>query len=119
MRKLYSLMLVIATVFVSCSQIDELLTENNGNTQITFSLTADGVEQTRAGESLRYVMAIYDETETNVVLAETEFTSSSFAVRLDPGKYTCLFWADYGSANYDATNLKNVALKDDATNALL
>ena len=116
MKKLYSLMLVIATVFVSCSQIDELLTENNGNTQVTFSLTADGVEQTRAGESMRYVMAIYDETETNVVLAETEFTSSSFAVRLDPGKYTCLFWADYGSANYDATNLKNVALKDDATN---
>lgn len=119
MRKLYSLMLVIAMVFVSCSQIDELLTETNGNTQVTFSPTVDGVEQTRADESLRYVMAIYDETETNVVLAETEFTSSSFAVRLDPGKYTCLFWADYGSANYDATNLKNVALKDDATNALL
>ena len=57
MKKLYSLMLVIATVFVSCSQIDELLTENNGNAQVTFSLTADGVEQTRAGESLRYVMA--------------------------------------------------------------
>lgn len=34
MRKLYSLMLVIAMVFVSCSQIDELLTENNGNTRI-------------------------------------------------------------------------------------
>ncbi|MGM9841404.1 MAG: leucine-rich repeat protein, partial [Candidatus Limisoma sp.] len=30
--------------------------------------------------------------------------------------YTCLFWADYGSENYDATNLKSVALKDDATN---
>ncbi|MDY4942294.1 MAG: hypothetical protein SO082_03725, partial [Candidatus Limisoma sp.] len=48
---------------------------------------------------------------------ETEFTTSSFAVLLAPGKYTCLFWADYGSANYDATNLKNVALKDDAANA--
>ena len=34
MKKLYSLMLVIAMVFVSCSQIDELLTKNNGNTRI-------------------------------------------------------------------------------------
>lgn len=34
MKNLYSLMLVIATVFVSCSKIDELLTENNGNSRI-------------------------------------------------------------------------------------
>lgn len=110
-------MLVIAAMFASCSHSDELLIGGKDAKEVTFSLTADGVEQTRAGEALRYVMAIYDETETNVVLAETEFTTSSFAVRLDPGNYTCLFWADYGSENYDAANLKSVALKDDATNA--
>ncbi|MGM9841341.1 MAG: hypothetical protein ACI31D_03970, partial [Candidatus Limisoma sp.] len=117
MKKVLSLMLVIATMFASCSQSDELLIGGNDAETVTFTLTADGVEQTRAGEALRYVMAIYDETETNVVLAETEFATSSFAVRLDPGNYTCLFWADYGSENYDAANLKSVAPKDDATNA--
>ncbi|MGM9833159.1 MAG: hypothetical protein ACI31A_05670 [Candidatus Limisoma sp.] len=116
MKKIFSLMLVLAAMLASCSQSDELLTVSKDAKEVTFSLTADGVEQTRAADALRYVMAIYDESETNVVLAETEFTTSSFAVRLDPGKYTCLFWADYGSENYDAANLKSVALKDAATN---
>ncbi|MGM9847828.1 MAG: hypothetical protein ACI31F_07745, partial [Muribaculaceae bacterium] len=42
---------------------------------------------------------------------------STFSVRLEPGKYTCLFWADYGDANYDAKSLKNIALQASPTNA--
>lgn len=115
MKKILSLMLGIAAMFASCSQSEELTAENNSAKEVTFSLTADNGVQTRAAGTLRYVMAIYDESATNVVLPATEFSSSSFAVRLDPGKYTCLFWADYGSTNYDATNLKSVALQDAAT----
>ncbi|MGM9733099.1 MAG: hypothetical protein ACI3YT_03130 [Prevotella sp.] len=115
MKKILSLMLGIAAMFASCSQSEELTAENDSPKQVTFSLTADNGVQTRAAGSLRYVMAIYDESGQSEVLPATEFSSSTFAVRLDPGKYTCLFWADYGSANYDASDLKSVALQDDAT----
>ena len=112
----YSFVFAVVAMLTSCSESDVLLAEDDNDTNVTFSLTADDVE-TRAAVDMRYVMAIYDETETNVVVAETEFTSSTFSVRLDPGKYTCLFWADFGSENYDATNLNDVELSDDATNA--
>ena len=115
MKKILSLMMGIAAMFASCSQSEEPVTQNNSDKQVTFSLTADNGVQTRATGTLRYVMAIYDETNTNVVVAATEFSSSTFAVRLDPGTYTCLFWADYGSTNYDASDLKSVALQDAAT----
>ena len=116
MKKILSLMLGIAAMFVSCSQSEEFVTQkNNSDKQVTFSLTADNGVQTRATGTLRYVMAIYDETNTTEVLAATVFNSSTFVVRLDPGTYTCLFWADYGSTNYDASDLKSVALKDAAT----
>ena len=115
MKKILSLMLGIAAMFASCSQSEELTAENNSAKEVTFSLTADNGVQTRATGTLRYVMAIYDESGQTEVLPATEFSSSSFAVRLYPGKYTCLFWADYGSTNYNATNLKSVALKDAAT----
>lgn len=115
MKKILSLMLGIVAMFASCSQSEELLTEGNNAKEVTFSLTADSQVQTRATGSLRYLMAIYDETGENVVVATTEFGSSIFAVRLDPGKYTCLFWADYGSGNYNASDLKSVVLQDGAT----
>lgn len=115
MKKILSLMLGIAAMFASCSQSEELTAENNSAKEVTFSLTADNGVQTRAAGTLRYVMAIYDESGQTEVLPATEFSSSSFAVRLDPGKYTCLFWADYGSTNYNATNLKSVVLQDAAT----
>lgn len=115
MKKILSLMLGIAAMFASCSQSEELTAENNSAKEVTFSLTADNGVQTRATGSLRYVMAIYDESGQTEVLSATEFSSSTFAVRLDPGKYTCLFWADYGSTNYNATNLKSVVLQDAAT----
>ena len=115
MKKILSLMLGIATMFASCSQNEELPSENNSTKQVTFSLSTGSQAQTRAAGSLRYVMAIYDASGTSEVVAEQEFTSNTFAVRLDPGTYTCLFWADYGSTNYNATNLKSVALQDAAT----
>lgn len=115
MKKILSLMLGIVAMFASCSQSEELLTEGNNAKEVTFSLTADSQVQTRATGSLRYLMAIYDETGENEVVATTEFGSSTFAVRLEPGKYTCLFWADYGSGNYNASDLKNVVLQDGAT----
>ena len=116
MKKILSLMLGIAAMFVSCSQSEEFVTQNNNSDkQVTFSLTADNGVQTRATGTLRYVLAIYDETNTNEVLAATVFNSSTFVVRLDPGTYTCLFWADYGSDNYNATDLKSVVLQDAAT----
>ena len=112
----YSFVFAVVAMLTSCSESDVLLAEDDNDANVTFLLTADDVE-TRAAVDMRYVMAIYDETETNVVVAETEFTSSTFSVRLDPGKYTCLFWADFGSGNYDATNLNDVKLSDDAINA--
>ena len=116
MKKILSLMLGVAAMFASCSQSEEFVTQNNNSDkQVTFSLTADNGVQTRATGTLRYVLAIYDETNTNEVLAATVFNSSTFVVRLDPGTYTCLFWADYGSECYDASDLKSVALKDAAT----
>lgn len=115
MKKILSLMLGIVAMFASCSQSEELTAENNSAKEVTFSLTADNGVQTRAASTLRYVMAIYDESGQIEVLPATEFSSSEFAVRLDPGKYTCLFWADYGSTNYNATNLKSVALQGSAT----
>ncbi len=116
MKKFLIWMLGLVTMLSSCSEAVDMLIEGNGGQQVTFSLSADGLEQTRAtADGLRYVMAIYDETGTNKVVAETVFDQSTFSVRLDQGKYTCLFWADYGSANYNATNLKSVVLQDAAT----
>ena len=118
MKNFLSLMLGIVAMLASCSQSEELLNESNTAKQVTFSLTADGQTQTRAAiGTLRYVMAIYDEAGKTVVYPATEYNGSTFAVRLDPGKYTCLFWADYGSENYNATDLKNVTLdRGSATN---
>lgn len=115
MKKVLSLMLGIAAMFASCSQSEELIAENDSANQVTFTLTADNGVQTRATGTLRYVMAIYDKTSGTNVIGAIESGSGSFAVRLDPGEYTCLFWADYGSANYNTTDLKNVALQDAAT----
>ena len=115
MKKILFLMLSIAAMLTSCSQNDEVLSDSSEAPEVKFSLTTDPA-QSRA-DGLRYVMAIYDETGENAVIAETVYDSSTFSVRLEPGKYTCLFWADYGEANYDAKNLKNIALQANPTNA--
>lgn len=76
---------------------------------MTFTLATDEKPQTRATtDGLRYVVAVYDEAGTTEVKQETTFENNSFTIMLPPGTYKCLFWADYGSTNYDATDLTSV-----------
>lgn len=104
-------MLGIAAMLASCSQNEELFTDKGNNTvqQVTFTLATDEKPQTRATtDDLRYVVAVYDEAGTTEVKQETTFENNSFTIMLPPGTYKCLFWADYGSTNYDATDLTSV-----------
>ena len=104
-------MLGIAAMLASCSQNEELFTDKGNNTvqQVTFPLATDEKPQTRATtDDLRYVVAVYDEAGTTEVKQETTFKNNSFTIMLPPGTYKCLFWADYGSTNYDATDLTSV-----------
>ena len=111
MIKKVFLMLGIAAMLASCSQNEELFTDKGNNTvqQVTFTLATDEKPQTRATtDGLRYVVAVYDEAGTTEVKQETIFENNSFTIMLPPGTYKCLFWADYGSTNYDATDLTSV-----------
>ena len=114
-------MLGIAAMLASCSQNEELFTDKGNNTvqQMTFTLATDEKPQTRATTNgLRYVVAVYDEAGTTEVKQETIFENNSFTILLPPGTYKCLFWADHGSTNYDATDLKSVKdLKSTEANA--
>ena len=104
-------MLGIAAMLASCSQNEELFSDKGNNTvqQVTFTLATNEKPQTRATtDGLRYVVAVYDEAGTTEVKQETTFENNSFTILLPPGTYKCLFWADYGSTNYDATNLTSV-----------
>ena len=104
-------MLGIAAMLASCSQNEELFSDKGNNTvqQVTFTLAPDEKPQTRATtDGLRYVVAVYDEAGTTEVKQETTFENNSFTILLPPGTYKCLFWADYGSTNYDATDLTSV-----------
>lgn len=111
MIKKVFLMLGIAAMLASCSQNEELFTDKGNNTvqQMTFTLATDEKPQTRAAtDGLRYVVAVYDETGTTEVKQETIFGNNCFTILLHPGTYKCLFWADHGSKNYDATDLTSV-----------
>lgn len=104
-------MLGIAAMLASCSQNEELFSDKGNNTvqQVTFTLATDEKPQTRATtDGLRYVVAVYDEAGTTEVKQETTFENNSFTILLPPGTYKCLFGADYGSTNYDATDLTSV-----------
>ena len=104
-------MLGIAAMLASCSQNEELFSDKGNNTvqQVTFTLATDEKPQTRATtDGLRYVVAVYNEAGTTEVKQETTFENNSFTILLPPGTYKCLFWADYGSTNYDATDLTSV-----------
>ena len=104
-------MLGIAAMLASCSQNEELFTDKGNNTvqQMTFTLATDEKPQTRAAtDGLRYVVAVYDETGKTEVKQETIFENNCFTILLHPGTYKCLFWADHGSKNYDATDLTSV-----------
>ena len=103
-------LLGLVAMLSSCSEVEEMVAYDTHN--VTFSLSADGEEATRSSAAVtRYVMAIYDESGENKVVSEKEFDSNTFSVRLDAGKYTCLFWADHGSANYDAADLTAITAK--------
>ena len=121
MIKKVFLVLGIAAMLASCSQNEELFTDKGNNTvqQVTFTLATDEKPQTRATtDGLRYVVAVYDEAGTTEVKQETTFANNSFTIMLPPGTYKCLFWADYGSTNYDATDLTSVKdLKSTIANA--
>lgn len=111
MIKKVFLMLGIAAMLASCSQNEELFTDKGNNTvqQMTFTLATDEKPQTRAAtDGLRYVVAVYDETGKTEVKQETIFENNCFTILLHPGTYKCLFWADHGSKNYDATDLTSV-----------
>lgn len=111
MIKKVFLMLGIAAMLASCSQNEELFTDKGNNTvqQMTFTLATDEKPQTRAAtDGLRYVVAVYDETGKTEVKQETTFENNCFTILLHPGTYKCLFWADHGSKNYDATDLTSV-----------
>lgn len=111
MIKKVFLMLGIAAMLASCSQNEELFSDKGNNTvqQVTFTLATDEKPQTRSTtDGLRYVVAVYDEAGTTEVKQETTFENNSFTILLPPGTYKCLFWADYGSTNYDATDLTSV-----------
>lgn len=111
MIKKVFLMLGIAAMLASCSQNEELFSDKGNNTVqlVTFTLATDEKPQTRATtDGLRYVVAVYDEAGTTEVKQETTFENNSFTILLPPGTYKCLFWADYGSTNYDATDLTSV-----------
>ena len=104
-------MLGIAAMLASCSQNEELFSDKGNNTvqQVTFTLATDEKPQTRATtDGLRYVVAVYDEAGTTEVKQETTFENNSFTIMLPPGTYKCLFWADYGSTNYDTTDSTSV-----------
>ena len=103
-------LLGLVVMLSSCNGVEEMVAYDTHN--VTFSLSADGEEATRSSAAVtRYVMAIYDESGENKVVSEKEFDSNTFSVRLDAGKYTCLFWADHGSANYDAADLTAITAK--------
>lgn len=114
-------MLGIAAMLASCSQNEELFTDKGNNTvqQMTFTLATDEKPQTRATTNVsRYVVAVYDETGMTEVKQETTFENNCFTILLPQGTYKCLFWADHGSTNYDATDLTRVKdLKSTMANA--
>ena len=109
-------MLGIVAMLTSCIKDETSFSDSDTLGQVSFSLSIERQVQTRSSaDALRYVLSIYDETGEEEFMPATEYSSNSFAVRLKPGKYTCLFWADYGNTNYDVSNMKTVELKESAT----
>lgn len=112
-------MLGAMALLASCNQNDDLLGNNPAEEKaVTFSLQTQQPLTRTAGDGLRYVVAIYDEAGTTEVKGEQTFNASNFSIMLAPGNYTCLFWADYGEANYNAVNLTSVTdLKNTSADA--
>lgn len=118
-RTIFFSMLGAMALLASCNQNDDLLGNNPAEEKaVTFSLQTQQPLTRAAGEGLRYVVAIYDEAGTTEVKGEQTFNANNFSIMLASGKYTCLFWADYGEANYNAANLTIVTdLKNTSADA--
>lgn len=114
-KTIFFWMLGAMAMLASCSQNDEMLGNNPTEEKpVTFSLQTQQPLTRAGGEALRYVIAVYDESGTTEVKGEQTFDANSFSMMLAPGNYTCLFWADYGDANYDATDLTSVTDRKNA-----
>lgn len=114
MKKLFFLMLGIGAMLASCSQQDELVLADDSVHEVLFTVVKEGDDQSRAIEDdVRYTVAFYDETGENEIVPEQVYTTKDFSVKLNPGKYTCLIWADSKDGrNYDASDLKKVVYLD-------
>lgn len=109
-------------MLASCNkqQIDEPKTDGaNPDGTFTFNLALEepldenGVQQTaKARETVsvsRYILEIY-KGDTNGAMERQENNTGTFNVIIDKGiDYVCLFWADGGAADYNATSLKAVS----------
>lgn len=108
-KTIFFWMLGVVATLVSCNQSDDMLGNNPTEEKtVTFSLQTQQPVTRAGGEGLRYVVAIYSEDGTTEVKSEETFHADNFSIMLPPGNYTSLFWADYGDANYDATDLTSV-----------
>lgn len=124
MRKIIYLMLpAVIALLVSCSRNEMPVMESEQARPVTFSLSTNKV-MTRATEGIptRYKVEVYKQgEESNETLLDqsiSEDGTGTLNMLLLPGTYTCLFWADYGEANYNIESLKSVIRKNDAANSL-
>lgn len=115
-KTIFFWMLGVVATLVSCNQSDDMLGNNPTEEKtVTFSLQTQQPVTRAGGEGLRYVVAIYSEDGTTEVKSEETFHADNFSIMLPPGNYTSLFWADYGDANYDATDLTSVTDRKNTT----
>lgn len=107
-------MLGIGAMLASCSQQDELVLADDSVHEVSFTVVKDGDDQSRAIEDdVRYTVAFYDETGEIEIVPEQVYDTKNFSVKLKPGTYACLIWADSKDGkNYDASDLKKVVYLD-------
>lgn len=116
MRKnIFSLMLGAVVALASCSQ-EEVLNNDSVEKSVTFFLKTEQAVTRATATVSRYVVAVYNADGTAEVMPEQEFTTSTISINVNPGTYTFLFWADNGNTEYNAADLKDIQVTNDATN---
>lgn len=118
----------MAMLASSCTEQETAGLEGYGTRTVTFSATAGGQTQTRAGgaapavdgHTLKYYLQVLNGSGEKVGEVQTS-TDGSFTVKLPTGSgtYDCLFWADYvptsggatENAYFTTTDLRAVTLK--------
>lgn len=115
---LYNIIMCAVLALTSCSK-EELPTVGGQNPDDSYTFNIgieepDYAPQTRARVTMgRYLMEMY-EGSLSATPVKMENTNGVFNVELKKGvDYVCLFWADGGAADYDATNLKAVKQTDE------